>query len=279
MKRLRLCGVVPGLLALTVLIFLHPAHAAGRDRVEAFLEVTGFGVALDSIALSASDAPSMLGREPGDFGHDWTRVSREVFDTGVMRSMALGFLENALTEELLDHAAGFYASDLGRRLVEAENIAHMDDNDEAKRKDGEEIVAGLLKQGSPRLEYLKRMNTAIDSSDTAVRAVQEIQVRFLMAAASAGVIDLRLDEPALRAVMKENEGDMRRQMAVSALANAAHVYRAFSDADMRAYAEALEDERMQQVYELMNAVQWEIMANRFEVLAHRMANLHPGQDL
>jgi len=36
---------------------------------------------------------------------------------------------------------------------------------------------------------------------------------------------------------------------------------------------------MQGVYVLMNAVQYEIMANRFEVLAVRMADLQPGQDL
>ena len=36
---------------------------------------------------------------------------------------------------------------------------------------------------------------------------------------------------------------------------------------------------MQEVYELLNAVQYEIMANRFEVLAAKMANLHPGQDI
>ena len=36
---------------------------------------------------------------------------------------------------------------------------------------------------------------------------------------------------------------------------------------------------MQRVYELMNAIQYEIMANRFEVLAARMAEMHPGQEL
>jgi len=36
---------------------------------------------------------------------------------------------------------------------------------------------------------------------------------------------------------------------------------------------------MARVYELMNAVQYEIMANRFEVLAARMAELQPAQEL
>jgi hypothetical protein len=36
---------------------------------------------------------------------------------------------------------------------------------------------------------------------------------------------------------------------------------------------------MARVYELMNAVQYEIMANRFEVLAARMRGLTPAQEL
>jgi hypothetical protein len=36
---------------------------------------------------------------------------------------------------------------------------------------------------------------------------------------------------------------------------------------------------MRQVYDLMNAVQYEIMANRFEALALAMQNLQPSQDL
>ena len=68
-------------------------------------------------------------------------------------------------------------------------------------------------------------------------------------------------------------------MQMSGLANAAYTYRDFSDADILTYAEALEHPDMAQLYELMNAVQYEIMADRFEVLAWRMAKLHPGQDL
>ena len=36
---------------------------------------------------------------------------------------------------------------------------------------------------------------------------------------------------------------------------------------------------MQRVYELLNAVQYEITANRFEALAYRMSDVEPGQDI
>ena len=72
---------------------------------------------------------------------------------------------------------------------------------------------------------------------------------------------------------------MRQALQLSALAGAAYTYQDFSDAEVEAYAEALEQPLMQEVYELLNAIQYEIMAMRFEVLAVRMADLHPAQDI
>ncbi|WP_101068202.1 DUF2059 domain-containing protein [Roseovarius salinarum] len=267
-------------LAVTLLMLAAiPVAAADRDRLDAFLEVTGFGVALDSIALSAADAPKMLGMSASDFGSDWARTAEEVFDTEEMRATALDILAQTLSQEDLTHAATFYASDLGQRLVEAENASHMVEDTEAKERKGRALVADMVEQGSDRLGILKRLNAAVDASDTSVRAVQEIQIRFLLAASAAGVTERRLDEGMLRAMMEENRDELRLRMKKSALANAAYTYRGFSDADLESYAEALEHPRMKRVYELMNAVQYEIMARRFEMLAARMAEMHPGQEL
>ena len=273
-----------GLLALLLAVFSVPfttsaAGAAERARVEAFLNITGFDVALDSIALSAGDAPQMLGVKPDVFGADWTRLTQDVFDTKVMRTIALDILEETLSDQALGHAAAFYASDLGQRLVVAENASHMANDDAQKQQEGTRLVAELVANGSPRLELFKRMNQAINGAETGLRALQEIQVRFLLAASAAGVIDLKMDADQLRRYLKSQEGTMRRAIQMSALSGSAYTYRSFSDADVEAYVEALEEPDMVQVYELLNAVQYEIMANRFEVLAGRMADLHPGQDI
>lgn len=264
---------------LLVVMQAGPLRAADRDRLEAFLEVTGFGVALDSLALSAADAPRMLGMEASDFGSDWERVANEVFDTGEMRKTALDILSQTLSEEDLAHAAGFYASDLGQRLVEVENASHMVEDDSGKRDTGEDMVTEMMRAGDPRLQVIKGLNAAIDQSGNAVRAVQEVQVRFLMAASHAGVLEQAIDEESLRALLKQGENELRIQLKAGALANAAYTYADISTEDLDAYREALEHPRMQRVYELMNAVQFEIMAGRYERLAARMADLHPGQEL
>lgn len=265
---------------LTLLLLVLPGAVtgAGRDRIEAFLNVTGFDVALDSIALSAGSAPDMLGVDENRFGSDWGRLADEVFDTAAMHEMALEILEQTLTDEALTHAVDFYASDLGQRLVEVENQTHMNE-DETGELGGQKLVADMVASGDPRLEMFKRMNTAIDASGSSLRAIQEIQFRFLMAAASAGVVELRMDPDDLRMMFKAQEPELLPILRRSALAGAAYTYRSFSDDDLAAYVEALEKPEMIQVYELLNAVQYEIMANRFEVLAGRMTELHPGQDI
>ncbi|WP_299946013.1 DUF2059 domain-containing protein [uncultured Ruegeria sp.] len=259
--------------------FAPPSQAASRDRIEAFLNTTGFDVALESIVHASASAPEMLGIDPDGFGSDWARLTEEVFDTEQMHETAVSILEQTLSDEALTHAVSFYASDLGQRLVVAENAAHSDEDDDAKQRAGQEIVSGLIRDGSTRVESLKRMNRAVDASGTSLRALQEIQVRFLLAASASGIIDLQLSGDELREMMRRNEGDMRRSLQLSALAGAAYTYQDFSDEDVDAYVEALEQPLMQEVYELLNAIQYEIMAMRFEVLAARMAELRPAQDI
>lgn len=271
-----------GLIGAAAVIWLAAAalaSVADRNRIEDFLHVTGFDVALESIRLSAEAAPSMLGLEAEDFGSQWSRMTGKVFDTETMHGLAVDILQNTLDGDLLRHASEFYGSDLGRRIVEAENASHMVDDEDGKNEAGESIVAALVQHGSDRIEHLKRMINASDSAGASVRAIQEIQVRFLMAAAGAGVIELRMDEADLRALLASQSGDLRRSIQLSALSNAAYTYQAFSDAEVAAYADALEHPNMREIYDLMNAVQYEVMANRFEALALEMATLQPSTDL
>ncbi len=277
MKILR--AFIPVLMTISVGLFPTVSAAADRAKLEAFLEVTGFDVALESIRLSASTAPEMLGLQAEDFGSEWTRLTKDVFATEKMHDMALDILGKTMDEEMLSHAAEFYASDLGKRLVVAENASHLKEEDDVKTESGESIIAALDRMKSPRLDYLRRMNVASDSAGVSVRAIQEIQVRFLMAAAGAGVIDLQLEEPDLRELLASDVDVLKEELAQGALTGAAYTYQSFSDEEVLSYTKALEHPVMRQVYDLMNAVQYEIMANRFEALARAMQDLQPSQDL
>lgn len=265
--------------AVLVLGLTVSVQAADREKLLDYLDVTGFGVALESIRLSADNAPAMLGIEADAFGSEWSRLVDDVFAKDIMQEMALNILGETLTDDLLTHAADFYATDLGQRLVAAENDSHMENEEGLKSESGEAILEGLRGIDSPRVGLLERLVAASGSQDSSISALQEIQVRFLMAAAGAGVIELRLEEPDLREMLRAQTEEMRETIAENALVSAAYTYQAFSNEEIETYAEALEDPRMQEVYELMNAVQYEIMANRFEVVAERLAEMQPSTDL
>ncbi|MEP0154999.1 DUF2059 domain-containing protein [Pseudophaeobacter sp.] len=278
-KRINHLALAAVTLGFLVLHLVPAAQAAERGKVAAFLEVTGFDVALDSIALSAGDAPQMLGLSAGDFGSNWTRLSQSVFDQDKMRELALDILTETLEDEALSHAAAFYASDLGQRLVVAENASHLVEEGETKQIAGQRIIADLVKTGSSRVALYHRMSKAIDAAGSGVKSIQQIQFRFLMAANAAGVIELQLDGEGLRALQRAQEAEMRIALRASNLAASAYTYQGFSEAEVEAYVKALETPLMQQVYELLNAVQFEITANRFEALAFRMKELGQGEDI
>ncbi|MCP4824353.1 MAG: DUF2059 domain-containing protein [Shimia sp.] len=272
-----LAGLCVAVLAL-VLIGAGTAKGAERDKVTAFLQVTGFDVAIDSIALSASSAPLMLGLEEEAFGLEWTLLSKKVFDTDLMQKRATDILEATLSDEVLAHGAAFYASDLGQRLVEVENASHLADDDE-KAAEGERLLSEWGDEGAARQDLFKRMNHAIDPKDIGMHAVTEIQVRFILAATYAGVVQLRTDEDGLRATLRENAEEFAEERERNSMRNAAYTYQSFSLEELTAYTEALEDPMMMELYELMNAVHFEVMSNRFEALALSMGQIQQQQEL
>lgn len=269
--------LVTAFLALT--LSAAATYAADRDRIETFLNVTGFDVALDSIALSAENAPGIIGLDPRDFGAAWDVISGDVFALAPMRSEALDFLEQTLSDEVLTHAEAFYATELGQRLVQAENAAHLVADGEIKHIAGERIVADLVRDGDDRVEVLKRMGRAVEAGENSVKAVQEVQFRFIMAAVAAGMIELQLEPEDLKERLEEQENEMRLSMQTSGLTSSAYAYQDFTNDELATYSDALETPQMQKVYQLLNAIQFEITASRYEDLAHRLANIGPSEDI
>ncbi|MQQ07136.1 DUF2059 domain-containing protein [Epibacterium sp. SM1979] len=268
---------VAGFLALT--LATATAQAADRARIETFLNVTGFDVALDSIALSAESAPGMIGLTPEDFGGAWDGIADTVFSLPDMRNQALDYLEETLSDAALTHAEAFYATELGQRLVKAENASHLVEDSDTKHIAGRRIVADLVQAGDNRVDILKRMGRAVDAGESSVKAVQEVQFRFIVAAETAGIIELQLEPDALKGLLAEQEDEMRLEMVESALTSSAYAYQGFTNQELETYSDALETPEMQEVYRLLNAIQFEITASRYEELAYRLGKIGPSEDI
>ncbi|CUH82402.1 hypothetical protein TRM7557_03919 [Tritonibacter multivorans] len=250
-----------------------------QAAIEDFLNITGFDVALDSIAHSAENAPAMIGLDARSFGVTWESIADEVFDPENIRDMAVLMLRETLSPEALDHANSFYASDLGKKLVRAENASHDIVDGDVTLEAGSRIIAQMVQESDPKIEVFRRMTDAISDSDDTLRAVQTVQLRFLNAASDAGIIDLRMDPETLEQALREQEPFLRLSISEGALASNAYTYQGFTIDELNAYVDALEHPLMQEVYSLLNSVQYEIQANRYEALARRMTELAPNSDL
>ena len=246
------------LVAISLLfLMVMPAKAADRTKIAQFMAVTGFDVALESMRLSARDAPTMLGLDANDFGLSWSRLADRIFEPEALKNDALEILDNALTDDVLANATQFYGSKLGQRLVTAENESHGLDFED-REAEGARLAQALSARGSPQPQYFLDMAESIGYVGATIKAYREVQVRFLMAASLAGLIDQRFDEVDLRAMF---------------------TYRDFTDSEIEIYRDALAMPQMMEVYELMNAIHFTIMADRFERMALEMVNLTPTQEL
>jgi hypothetical protein len=270
---------VAGVVALGLAAFWSGiALAADREAYRHFLEVTGFDVAITSMQQDAMAGPGLAGGAPDAFGAQWVALARKVFDPEDMLGRTIDMMQSIMPDDLLTFGEDFYASELGQRLVTAENEAAQISDDE-RHSAGEQIMADLLANNPGRLDDYQAMMDAIGGVDASVRAVSEIQVRYLLAADAAGAIDLGLSEQDLRDAVKAQAPQMREAMAQFSILGAAYTYRDMSDEDIKAYRAILEDDRMQQVYQILNGIQYEVMADRYEVLAAGLKGLTPQQTL
>ncbi|MFU1476883.1 DUF2059 domain-containing protein [Roseovarius sp. C7] len=269
LRQLVLAGVVLGLGAV-------PGGAADRAEIREFLNVTGFDVAISSVRTQIKDAPVMLGLPEDAFTEGWQSQVSDLYEEEKLQDLALSMLEPTLSDDMREEAIEFYGSDLGQRFVAVENASHAEEADPADEAKGEDI---LDEASEARRDALERLTDGIDAQGVSARAVQDIQVRFLMAASGAGLLEVELDEAMLRAQMAAGYEALRAELRAANLAHAARVYQGFSDEEIARYADALGEPEMQKVYELLNAVQYEVMANRLERLAPRLAKLRQGQDI
>jgi hypothetical protein len=267
------------LVAISLLfLMVMPAKAADRTKIAQFMAVTGFDVALESMRLSARDAPTMLGLDADDFGLSWSRLADRIFEPEALKNDALEILDNALTDDVLAHATQFYGSKLGQRLVTAENESHGLEFED-REAEGARLAQALSARGSPQPQYFLDMAESIGYVGATIKAYREVQVRFLMAASLAGLIDQRFDEVDLRAMLAQQDDEVRRAMAENLIVANAFTYRDFTDSEIEIYRDALAMPQMMEVYELMNAIHFTIMADRFERMALEMVNLTPTQEL
>jgi hypothetical protein len=254
------------------------AGPADPAKLKAFVEVTGYNVIISSLQQGAMAGPGMVGNVEDAFGKQYEALAKEVFDPEVMNARALEMLGATLTEELVDYGADFYASELGQRLVVVENQSHMAD-DQERMAEGGRLMQELTAEDPERLQVLNDLATSVGSTDISITALVEMQVRFTLAAMAAGAIPNSLSEQELRLRSTEAMEALRPQIEVMGVVGNTYTYRALPTDDLAEYVRVLKTPEMQQIYEALNAIQYQIMIEKYQELGARMGELQPETEL
>jgi hypothetical protein len=257
-----------------------PAFAGPADpaKLKAFVEVTGYDVIIESLQQGAMAGPGMVGNVEDAFGKQYEALAKEVFDPAVMNARAIEMLSATLTEELVDYGAEFYASELGQRLVVVENQSHMADDLE-RMAEGGRLMQELNEDDPERLQIMTELATSVGSSDISITALIEMQVRFTLAAMATGAIPNTMSEAELRLRSTEAMEALRPQIEVMGIIGNVYTYRALPSDDLAEYVRVLKTPEMQQIYEALNAIQYQIMIEKYEELGARMGELAPETEL
>ena len=228
-------------LALSALMLVAAAPPLLAERVEAVMELVRLDEILEvmrveGIAHGQEIGDTLLG--PGD-GAAWTRRVEGIYDPGRMRSVMLGGVERGLPSDaaVLEAAEAFFASDLGRRVVELEVTARRAMLDEAVEEVAREAWAEMDAEGGPRVEALRRFVEVGDLVEQNVAGGLNSTFAFYMGLRDSGtgipgmgeaemLDDVRSQEPAIR---EEIDAWLHSYLALA--------FGPLSDAELDAYTE------------------------------------------
>lgn len=256
------------------------AFAASEEKVNEFLSVTGFDVAIDTLPSSAKGGPAILGLETRDFGPGFELAASRAFDLSTLRGEAIQKISEGLSEEEIEHAIDFYDSPLGRRLVKAENISHFDEDSAARQIRGRIILAGMDADAQEeRMNVLNVLAQASVTMEESLRSQTGAQFRFLVAADYEGLHSLSLPEDMMYGLLLSSMLDMKDEILMDAVVSSAVTYESFSNEELVSYTKALQKEDMQSVYEVMDDVYFDLLGDSFVRLAEEMAKLGVSQEL
>lgn len=254
------------------------ALAADRAAAARFVEVSGFDKALASIPPAVMEGGAAFGGGEDAFTQQWKRAVKDVFDLEGIEAQALDMMEAILPDDSLALATDFYASPLGLRLVAVENETYsLAVSDRAAA--GQRLLEEAEKDDPERVALIRAFVDSAQDLDHAVQVTFEIQLRYLLTAMASGAIEPGPSEEELRMILEAQAPQLKQAYADYMLRASMFTYREISNEDMRAYTEALDGAALTEVYEVLNGIYAEILAQRFEALAVHLGAIEPEDDL
>ncbi|HEV7275777.1 MAG TPA: hypothetical protein VGN80_05790 [Devosiaceae bacterium] len=263
---------------------LPPAAAAQADQtapsVAELLEVTSLdqvfsqsGRAMEEAAtISAIPLPAAVERA-------WRAAARDIFVPETMQARLAEMLEGRVAEAEAHAIAGFYGTELGRKISRLDR-ALLALEPEAQQRLLDEGTAILNEMGetSPRRQQFREMLTLVNAELAATVAAQGIRGMLIAMAVAPQRGDIEIPWSEIEAQLDAIMGHAEAEIAASQEAVLAASYSGLSDAELEAYLAFLRTPEAQSFYSLavvaVASIEGQAMIDFGEALVARLNDLH-----
>jgi hypothetical protein len=210
------------------------AYAEGELRNKELLEKSGLSVQINAIPTALTRGADELRRtntiNDAKFWNAWNTVTPIAYRADKILAIIDAGLDKDLTEEDKRAVLAFSESDLGKRVVAAEN-------ESAGAFDAIAEYAKTPAAYADRVELYKELDRESGVSETGAAIVSNIAVAMQVAVLTA--MNASYDVAALRAELEKELAPMKKELEGESLNALAYTYRGLPVDDIKAYIEFL----------------------------------------
>jgi hypothetical protein len=173
----------------------------------------------------------------GNAGAGWVAAVEAIYDAPTMRARFEGAFGAALKGNDTDLAAmeGFFATDLGQRILTLEIEARRSLMDKAVEDAAQARVEDMMAEAAPRIEALQTFSDTNDLVELNIAGAMNANLAFFQGLAEVGGTAGEMSEQDMLANVWGQEADIRAETEAWVLPYLALAYGPLSDAELAEY--------------------------------------------
>jgi hypothetical protein len=218
---------------------------------------------------------------PGAGGPGWLATVGMIYDGGRMQEAFVASLERELAANPagITQMEGFFASDLGQRVLTLELEARRALFDEATEEGAKAAWDELRTAGGPRLDLLERFSSTNDLIESNVMGALNSNLAFYKGMTEGGAFGGEMTEDQMLADVWGQEADIRTQTADWLFPYLTLAYGPLSDEDLTAYIAFSASPAGQQLNAALFAAFDDVFTPISKALGLAVAKQMQGQDI
>ena len=212
--------------------------AAENPELYALFQAIGLYDVLEIMSIEGIDYADDLEAEmfPGQGGAAWPAMVAQTYSLErLTQDFEAAVPEDAFSADELDTLNAFFATEIGRRIVEGEILARREFIDPVVEEAANIVFREELAAENPRIDQLRAFNDANALIDLNVAGALNSNFAFYRGLVDGGAFDVELPEDLMLAEVWSQEPEIRAETELWLFSYQIVAYDALSDADMDAY--------------------------------------------